>query len=193
MSREPRILLLAAGGSSRLGRPKQFLRRGGVTLLHSRVALARRITRQPPLVVTGAHGLAMARSARLAGATVVHNPRWREGMGRSLARGMRALRPGTAVLVMSVDQYRVDGRDLRALLAAWHRHPWRPAAATYDDTVGIPAILPARWRARVMRLRGDRGAGGMLHRAERRLSRVAMPHAATDVDYPRDWPSSRDA
>ncbi|MCC5869571.1 MAG: nucleotidyltransferase family protein [Gammaproteobacteria bacterium] len=189
MSREPRVVLLAAGGSSRLGRPKQFLRRGGVTLLHTRVALAGRIARQPPLVVTGARGLAVARSARLAGATVVHNPGWRAGMGCSLARGMRTVRPGTAVLIMSVDQYRVDSRDLKALLAAWHRHPWRPAAAAYEDTVGIPAILPAGWRSRLLGLQGDQGAGGMLRRAGRRISRVEMPRAATDVDYPRDWPS----
>lgn len=189
MNSKPRVVLLAAGGSRRLGRPKQFLRRGGVTLLHTRVALARLTTGQAPLVVSGARGLAVARSARLAGATVVHNPGWRAGMGSSLARAVRALRPGAAVLVMSVDQYRVDARDLAALLAAWRRRPWRAAAAAYADTVGIPAILPARWHARLRSLTGDRGAGVMLHGAGRRLLRIRMPHAATDVDYPRDWPS----
>ena len=181
------MIVLAAGSSRRLGRPKQFLRRGGITLLGGRVRLARALLASVPLVVTGARRFAVARTARLAGAECVHNPAWVEGMGSSLARGARAAGPGCALLIMTVDQYRVDARDLRRLLAAWRRRPWRAAAAAYAGVTGVPAIFPTAWRSRLAGLRGDRGAGALLQTAGRRLSSVALPRAAIDVDYPEDW------
>jgi molybdenum cofactor cytidylyltransferase len=89
---------------------------------------------------------------------------------------------------MTVDQYRLRPVDLQRLLLAWRRRPHRPAVACYAGDPGVPAILPARWRARLLTLEGDRGAGPLIRAAGRRISPVAMPRAATDVDYPRDWP-----
>ncbi|MCC5861834.1 MAG: NTP transferase domain-containing protein, partial [Gammaproteobacteria bacterium] len=140
----PAAVLLAAGASRRLGRPKQFLRRGGLPLLLHQLRLAAGATRagsaRDLVVVTGARRFAVARAASLAGAQVVHAADWQQGMGRSLARGVATVAPGQAVLVLTVDQHRVVLRDLARLLARWRRAPWRPAAAVYAGGPGVPAI-----------------------------------------------------
>ncbi len=190
------MVLLAAGASRRMGRPKPFLRRGGLPLLARQLRLADRglpdLEGRQRVVVTGANRFAVARAAARHGACVCHNPDWRQGMGRSLARGVAALVPGTAVLVLTVDQHLLTAQDLQRLHEAWRRTPWRPAAAVYGPAdaprPGVPAILPAGWRARLLRLSGDRGAAPLLRAAGRRLTRVPLARAAVDADRPEDWP-----
>jgi molybdenum cofactor cytidylyltransferase len=90
------VLLLAAGGSTRLGRPKQFLRLRGASLLASRIRLAGSLDCGRPLVVSGARRFAVERAARLAGPTACIIPaggaawarRWHAGWHAS-ARGGR--------------------------------------------------------------------------------------------------------
>jgi CTP:molybdopterin cytidylyltransferase MocA len=181
--------LLAAGGSSRLGRPKQLVRHRGMPLLRNAVAAARAALPSAPLiVVVGAYALRMRAVLRRAhsGARVVANPLWREGMASSLRAGLAAVpRDSRAALVLLVDQPHVDAASLTRLLHAWSRRRGVPAAARYAGRVGAPAVLPRRrWRA-LARLDGDRGARGLL-RDGGALTLVEMPEAAFDVDTAAD-------
>jgi molybdenum cofactor cytidylyltransferase len=181
-------LVLAAGGSTRLGRPKQLLRHGGRTLLARAVAAGARHAATPPVVVLGADRLrlrATLQRERLR-CRVAVNARWREGMGSSLAAGIAALpRSADAVLVLLVDQPAVTGATLAPLVAAWRRRPRVAAAARYAGRVGVPAILPRTMLRRAKRLGGDFGARELL-RAERALTLVDLPEAAFDVDTEAD-------
>lgn len=186
MTGRPVPLVLAAGGSARLGRAKQFLRHRGATLLHTAVSRARRAGGVRPVVVTGARHLAVALAARRAGARTVHNAAWRRGMGTSLARGIASRPHAAAVLVMTVDQPFVAQRDLDRLLRAWRRRPDHPAAAAYAGRLGIPAVLPRRHLAALRRTDGDRGARSLLNAQARRVTAVALPAAVHDIDTPAD-------
>ena len=182
-------VLLAAGGSSRLGRPKQLVRHRGVPLLHHAVAVARAALPSSPLVVVvGAYSLRVRALLQRthSGARVVGNPLWREGMASSLRAGLAAVpRDSRAALVLLVDQPHVDAASLARLLHAWSRRRGVPAAARYAGRVGAPAILPRRhWRA-LARLDGDRGARAMLRGGGARTL-VDMPEAAFDVDTAAD-------
>ena len=188
-------VLLAAGGSRRLGHPKQLLRRQGRPLLLHAIDAARAAAPGAPLfVVLGAHRtrlrLAVRRAAPAApaapAAIVVANPRWAEGLASSLQAALERVPHGTrAILVQLVDQPRVDADALRRLLNAWRRHPGIPAAARYDNRAGVPAVLPrSSWRA-VRALCGDSGARALLRDA-RALTLVDMPQAAVDLDTPED-------
>jgi CTP:molybdopterin cytidylyltransferase MocA len=182
-------VLLAAGGSSRLGRPKQLVRYRGVPLLRRAVAAARAVLPSAPLIfVVGAHALrvrAVLQRSR-SGARVVGNALWREGMASSLRAGLAAVPAGSrAALVLLVDQPRVDAASLARLLRAWSKRRGVPAAAHYAGRVGAPAVLPRRrWRA-LARVDGDRGARAML-RGGGALTLVDMPEAAFDVDTAAD-------
>lgn len=187
VSRLPVVLVLAAGGSTRLGRPKQFLRHRGATLLQATVASARRAGTGRPIVITGARRFAVALAARRAGARTLHNARWHRGMGTSLARGAGGRPRATALLVMTVDQPYVRARDLSRLLRAWRRRPQAAAAAAYGGRLGVPAILPRRHFGTLRRADNDSGARQLLNARTRRVTAVPMPAAALDIDTPEDW------
>jgi molybdenum cofactor cytidylyltransferase len=182
-------VLLAAGGSRRLGHPKQLLRRQSRPLLKHAIDAARTAAPGAPLVVVlGAHRMRLRLVVRRAApaALVVANPRWAEGLASSLQAALDRVPHGTrAILVQLVDQPRVDADALRRLLDAWRRRPGIPAAARYDNRAGVPAVLPrSSWRA-LRALRGDSGARALLRDA-RALTLVDMPQATVDLDTPED-------
>jgi molybdenum cofactor cytidylyltransferase len=183
-------VLLAAGGSRRLGEPKQLLRRRGQPLLLHAVAAIRAAAppSTPLIVVLGAHRSRLRLVLRRAApdARVVTNPHWADGLASSLRAGLaRVPRGAHALLIALVDQPHVNEAALRRLLAAWRRRPGRPAAANYDNRAGVPAVLPRPyWRA-VRSLRGDSGARALL-RGARAVTLVDMPEAAVDLDTPED-------
>ncbi|HET8697673.1 MAG TPA: nucleotidyltransferase family protein [Gammaproteobacteria bacterium] len=181
-------VLLAAGGSRRLGRPKQLVRRRGQPLLvHATRAARGALPGAPLVVVLGAQALRLRALLRRRdpAARAVLNSRWSTGLASSLARGLRALPSDIdAALVLLVDHPDVDAAALRRLIAAWRRRPAAPAAAGYLERAGVPAILPRRsWRA-LRDLEGDSGARALLRGGGATL--VDMPEAALDVDTPED-------
>jgi CTP:molybdopterin cytidylyltransferase MocA len=186
----PRIacVLLAAGGSSRLGLPKQLARRRMRPLILNALAAAREALDGAEIVVVlGASALRLRGLLRRheSGVRIALNPRWHSGLAGSLKIGLAAAPPGiAAILVLLVDQPNVDGNALRRLLVAWRRRPSQPAAAYYSGRAGVPAILPRQcWRT-LRELDGDAGARALLRSATPTL--VGMPEAAFDVDTPDD-------
>ena len=182
-------VLLAAGGSRRLGRPKQLLRRHGRPLLLHAIDAARAAAPGAPLIVVlGAHRTRLRLVLRRAAPDVLVaiNARWTEGLASSLTAGLAKVPHGIrAILVQLVDQPRVDADALRNLLNAWRRRPQIPAAARYDNHAGVPAVLPrSSWRS-VRALRGDSGARALLRDASA-LTLVNMPQASVDLDTPED-------
>ncbi len=183
-------IVLAAGASTRLGRPKQLVQFQGKSLLRRAAEAAIASGAAPVLVVLGASADPL--SAELAGlpVSVVANPLWQQGMGSSLGLGMQELRrqaPATsAVLLMVCDQ---------PLLTAAHlKHLWEGDAATgkvvacrYGDHPGVPAIFPAAYFAALAEIAGDRGARSLLRGLPAsELELVTLPEAEFDLDRPAD-------
>jgi CTP:molybdopterin cytidylyltransferase MocA len=174
-------VVLAAGGSRRLGRPKQLVRPAGNPSL-VRLACERALATQPAgvVVVIGARGSRVRAALRGLPVTVVRNGKWRDGLAGSLRVGVERVPSSVpSVLVTTVDQWRVSAADLRRLL-----HARAPAAAEYGGIVGVPALLPRCWRRDIRRMQGDRGARALLE--QRRARPVRMPTAAQDLDVPAD-------
>jgi molybdenum cofactor cytidylyltransferase len=189
-AKSPRLaaLVLAAGGSTRLGRPKQLLRLRGETLLARACRLARSAADGAVIVVLGAEALRMQSVLRQRdrGLSIVHNAGWRDGMAGSLHAGLAALPEGTdGLLILLVDQARIEPADLRRLVELWRRRPARPAASFYLGRAGVPAVIPRRHFKDLRSLEGDVGARQLLRRVGR-ITPVPMPAAAFDVDTPED-------
>lgn len=182
-------VILSAGGSTRLGRPKQLLRRRGKTLLRNTVDIAQTVTPGRIVAVVGAHPFRMRSTLRNCGLGIhtVTNTRWRDGMAGSLRHGLEALPPNArAALLLLTDQPLVTANDLERLVRAWARRPQRAAAAAYGGRLGIPAVLPRRLWRDAKRVSGDVGARDVLRRPGARITRVSLPAAGIDIDTQDD-------
>lgn len=146
-------VLLAAGGGSRLGQPKALVELGGEPLAWRGVALLRDGGAAPVIVVTGAVAV------DLPGILAVHNPRWRTGMGSSLATGLATVPDscGAAVIAL-VDQPLVGPEAVRRLIAA-HAAGASVAVAAYDGAPRNPVLIGREHWPEVTALAvGDAGA-----------------------------------
>jgi molybdenum cofactor cytidylyltransferase len=185
-------LLLAAGGSSRLGTPKQLIVWRSKPLIVHAVEQILAVCDAGVVVVTGAHADAVAASLQAYPVELLHNPEWRSGVGKSLADGVRVLRAKGAIgiLVMLCDQPLVLKKDLLRLTDAWQDAPHIPAAALYRGAAGVPAIFPYNYFEQLTELLGDTGARTLL-RGQNECTIVDMPRAAIDIDTAEDIASLR--
>lgn len=184
------VAILAAGGSSRLGRPKQLVQWRGRSLLQHAVDSASAVA--PRVLLTlGADADALWRTLRAPPSLErVDVPDHRDGMSASLRAAVARVEPDPAVqrlLVMLVDQYAVDAAWLRGLIALADAHPRRMVASRYDDLRGVPAIFPRSAFPALATLRGDLGARALL-RDESDPIDVIAPQAPGDVDTPGQIP-----
>jgi CTP:molybdopterin cytidylyltransferase MocA len=165
-------VVLAAGASRRLGRPKQLVEIGGETLLARAVRIAREAGLSPVIAVLA--DPALAPLAQAAGAAVAMNLDAGEGIASSIRAGIARLQssPVSGAVLMTCDQVAVTGSHLRALCA----QPDSAAGSGYADVVGIPAYFPADRFEELLRLRGDRGARDLLREAR------AIPTEALALD-----------
>jgi CTP:molybdopterin cytidylyltransferase MocA len=181
-------IVLAAGGSTRLGEPKQLLRSAHEPLILRATRLAQRAIRGPVIVVLGAgrQRLQSLLRNRRVGINIVYNRHWSDGLAGSLKLGIARVPPQSAgALILLVDQARLLPTDLHRLVGRWQRRPGRPAAAFYRGRAGAPAVLPRRFFAAVETLQGDTGARHWLRQLGA-VTPVDMPNAAFDVDTPAD-------
>lgn len=176
-------IVLAAGASRRLGRPKQLLRFEGRTLVERAADLAIAACDGPVLVVVGAHADEVVQSLGARPLSIVRNERWEEGMGRSLTAAIAALPAACdAVLVLLCDQPKLRVESLRELVARWRAAPDRLVASAYREALGVPAVFPRRLFASLAALAGDAGARRVIAQEGARALRVEVPEAAFDVD-----------
>ena len=185
-------VVLAAGESARLGRPKQLVEHRGRSLLRHTVESATAGGCDPVVVVLGYRAGDLRLEVESTGARIVVNAAWREGMASSIRTAVRSLpqlAPGArGVLLMTCDQLRIDPDVVRLLRERFDGSPGRMVACEYADTVGVPALFERSRFADLGRLRGPGGARQILLSDPDRLVRVPWPAGAVDVDREKDLP-----
>jgi CTP:molybdopterin cytidylyltransferase MocA len=181
------VVLLAAGGSKRLGQAKQLLELGGETLVHRAARLALATEPGDAVLVLGAHADAVLAGVATLALRPVQCADWERGMGRSLRAGLAALSADcTGALVLLCDQPDLDADHLHALVRAWRRDPSRAAASAYAGVLGVPALLPRACFAELAALDGDRGARDLLRRRAADVHALPCAPLSRDIDVPAD-------
>jgi len=184
------LILLAAGGSRRLGEPKQLLVYEGETLLRraARTALAS-VCRQV-VVVLGAHAEQMKAQVEDLPLKTVVNEMWSNGMASSIRAGMERLTTHDdtcAMVVMLCDQPLVDAEIINKLVAAHRTTNALLVAAKYDGTHGVPALFDRRLYPALLALTGAEGAKTVILAQSAHLTEISVPTAAFDVDTLADY------
>jgi len=190
---EPKIglVLLAAGGSRRLGKPKQTLSYHGESLLRraAKAALASRCSKVA--VVLGAHAEAFTSELEGLRLSTVINPDWEEGVGSSIRVGITALNDAApeldAVLLALCDQVLVEHRHLNSLVEAFCVFRPTVVASRYGDAFGAPAVFHHSLFADLAQLAGDQGAKKIILRHLESTVFVDIPEACMDIDTAGDY------
>jgi molybdenum cofactor cytidylyltransferase len=180
-------LVLAAGGSRRLGRPKQQLPYAGATLLDHTVATARACEFDQLLVAVGGESEKVRERVNLVGADVVVNPGFGAGCSSSIAVAMAALDPRATTLVLMLgDQPGVVPATVRVLLAARGDAP--VAVCAYDDGRGHPFAFGQEVFAELRSLHGDKAVWRMLDERADEVDEVPVAGPVPlDVDTWADY------
>ncbi|TXF87570.1 nucleotidyltransferase family protein [Neolewinella aurantiaca] len=182
-------IVLAAGGSSRMGQAKQLLKVNGESMVR-RVVQAARATANRVVVVTGSSGSEVYHELKdLAGVLFAYNPRWEEGIGRSVAIGVATanIHSTEAYFITLADQPLIETRHLERYLEAYHKSPDRIIATAYPNGPGVPAIFPARLEGELLRLEGRTGAKQLIIKEWDNLSLIDASPITFDVDTPEDY------
>ncbi|MBI2493733.1 MAG: nucleotidyltransferase family protein [Candidatus Rokubacteria bacterium] len=181
-------VVLAAGFSRRMGRPKLLLQLQGKPVV--RWAVERLLPHVEDLVVVTGQEDAAIREA-LAGLAVrfVVNPAPQAGQGSSIAVGVAALKPWTrAVLIALGDQPRLPDTVVPALVEALARSGKAIVAPVYRGTQGNPVLFSAVVFAELRALTGDAGARAVVSADPARVGRVPLDlPMPPDVDTPEDY------
>jgi len=182
-----KIIILAAGFSSRLGQSKALARIHGISLLRRTLTAAAGL-RGPLITVLIPHKAAQyrreGRGMRVGWAV---NTRRAQGLSSSVRLGIAAARHSAGILIMPADLANLKAWELKRLVHRWQAAPRRLVARRIGLSGGIPLILPHWLYGRALTIDGDAGLRHLVGQlaAEQRVL-MELPSAAADVDTPED-------
>jgi molybdenum cofactor cytidylyltransferase len=180
-------LVLGAGGSRRLGRPKQLLPYGERTLLQHTLDTARRCGFDQLVVPIGGAADEVRERVDLSGADVVVNYDYGAGCSSSIAAALETVDRRCDVLVLMLgDQPGVTPAIVRALVQGRGDAPL--AVCRYDDGRGHPLAFDRRIFPHLADLHGDKGVWRLLdQRADEVVEVRIAGNVPLDVDTPEDY------
>ena len=176
-------LVLAAGGSRRLGRPKQMLPYGDGTLLGHVVGVARSCPFDQVVVAIGGAADDVRAAVDLGDVDVVVNDAYGEGCSSSIAAALEVVR-GDVLVLMLGDQPGVTAETVGTLIAGRGDSPL--AVCRYDDGRGHPIAFGRDAFGDLANLHGDKGVWKLLDRGPVTEVAVAGP-IPLDVDTEEDY------
>ncbi len=151
-------ILLAAGESKRMGRPKLLLPFGDSTVLGQTIDNLVSSMVDEVVVVLGARGQEVGRAVAARPVKAVFNPDYRRGMSTSLTCGLKQIsRRARWVMVALADQPLVDTGTYNRLIEAATGSQKGIVVPVYRGKRGNPIILSAAYRGELMSLEGDVG------------------------------------
>jgi molybdenum cofactor cytidylyltransferase len=190
--RELQIVVLAAGFSSRFGRPKPLARVRGVSLLRRTLCVAHSLKAARIIVVVPRNAARYRVEARGIKVHWAANARRAQGLSSSVRRGIAEARYASAVLLMPADLIHLKGRELLRLVRRWQSAPRRLIARRLDFSGATPLILPRWLYSRASRLTGDVGLREFVRELpEDSRVLVNVPSAGRDVDTLKNLQDAR--
>ena len=188
-------IILAAGESARMGRPKQKLRFCGESLLRRACYAALDSHCDPIVVILGAHSEVVNQELVDLPITVALNSDWPEGLSSTIRCGIDAInqgpQPPLGALLMLADQPLITSIQLVRLIEAFRKQIAPIVASQYligNEVVrGVPAVFGFELFPELLSLRGRDGAKPLIRKYELRCNFISMPEAVVDIDTAADF------
>lgn len=181
-------VILAAGCSKRLGRPKQLLMWRNHALVYHAASIALQSGLKPVIVITGYAGPDVARAIESLPVQVVNNQDWKAGQGASVACSIKALPEdvGAAVFFLS-DQPLVPSELVQGLLA-FHSENLSPIVAPLvNGRRSNPVLFDQRLFPELSQLSGEHGGRVLFSRYPVKWIDWVSDNVDLDVDTEQDY------
>ncbi|NKI32310.1 nucleotidyltransferase family protein [Croceivirga thetidis] len=182
------VLVLAAGASTRMGKPKQLLPWKNTTLL-GHVISNLRVVSKHILVVLGANHEKILPTLPSYLESVI-NIAWQSGMGTSIALGVGELEKSVnpeAILICLVDQPLIDAELFKKIIDLHNLNPSKIIATTYVGGKGVPALFPKKYFNALKQFSADYGARHFLKSNKNEVIPFDSDGKAVDLDTPANY------
>lgn len=186
MGKRIAAIILAAGRSSRLGRPKQLVPFQGRTLLRHATLTAMYSPVESVTVVLGAFYPLLQKEIAFFDIKIVNNRAWMRGPGSSLKAGLTYVianetTPFDGFMFLTCDQPLVNEALLDLMCERFQRRN-QIVASSYGGTIGLPAIFGRDHLHALLGLADGMGAGNLLHQMKPNLNLEQVPFKGGDFD-----------
>ncbi len=189
------VIILAAGSSSRLGRPKQLIEFQGKNFIQKAIKEAKKSKADSFVVVLGWNPDLIKTGFDSDKIPYVINENWEEGMASSMQAGLRFLiekEHSDQVILMLVDQPFVDSKLLDRLILEKEKSGKGIVACSYLKTLGVPAIFDQSYFEEMLKLKGSEGAKKVIMKNSADVYAIDFPLGAVDLDTPEDIEKLKD-
>ncbi len=185
------VLILAAGESKRLGRPKQLLKFEGQSFINRLIAIVREAVEMPITLVLGADAAAIQAQLTDTDMNVVLNKDWKEGMGSSISMGLMKMLDADqgidGVLILVCDQPFINKEHIISLIQLQKNTCLPMAACFYAGVVGTPALFHSTMFPHLLQLKGDIGAKKILKESIGQVAKLNFEKGVMDIDTEDDY------
>ena len=185
------IVILAAGASTRLGKPKQLLQYHGKTLLNHAVNEATNAKADAVVVILGKNADLFQNEIDKEKVHVVINKDWEEGMASSVRLGLDALlnrKPYMdAVIFMVCDQPHISSSVLNELITTQQKTTKQIVTCDYGESIGPPALFHKKYFRELAKLNGDVGARNIIQQNMHDVATILFPEGKIDIDTNDDY------
>lgn len=180
-------IILAAGESKRMRRPKQLIKWHGRALIEHVTQQAVDAALKPVVVVTGHRADEVRAALNHPLATVVHNPDWPEGMSTSVRSGVAVLTSDIdAAVFLLIDQPRVDAAHIKAMITMYHNSGKPIIVSSYKGRRSSPTLFDRSFFEQLMHASGDSGGRAIIKANPESVASVEAANESTlvDIDTP---------
>ena len=186
------VLLLAAGSSSRMGSPKQFLKWNNTTLLNHAINTVEQIDQNEIVLVLGANYEEINSKVDASDITIIYNENWEKGLGNSIACGIKfiieSLPDIESVLIMLTDQPLIDSNFIIEMIKTHQKNPNDIICTQYkNNKLGVPAIFNKNYFEELSYLNHDKGAKDILNKNPENIIFISGKDLISDIDTIEDY------
>jgi molybdenum cofactor cytidylyltransferase len=185
------IVILAAGQSKRLGRPKQMLEYDGISLIDRVIQTAVKSSCRPIALVLGASAEQIIQNGNTEHVHTVINEQWEEGMASSIRAGLNALlaidKEMDGVIILVCDQPHLNVEHINGLLNLQATQDLPAAACSYGGILGTPALFHKTLFENLLMLQGDVGAKKIIAGMEHNVAILEFEKGLFDIDTENDY------
>ncbi|PQJ79582.1 nucleotidyltransferase family protein [Polaribacter porphyrae] len=184
------VLVLAAGKSSRMKNIKQLIKIDYKFLLEITLEKAKKIAPKNTYCVLGANAEKIKNKVDFNNIQIIINKGFEEGLSSSIIQSIKFFKNVPlnlkGVLILLADQPAIHQSYLEEMVHLFKEKPVKIIASKYNQTYGVPALIPSIYFDDLLKIKGDKGAKTFLENNMHNIISTLSKTNLIDIDTQRD-------